>query len=281
MQNSVRRFLTFIITITIAFIATALPSKGYAELHNSAYGELYSNVPRGLYNKIPDRQTFKNLEPRVRELAIHLIEANADTLKRIKNLHGSVNKESLKISLLHLVPNSNYVEVSISQPNSLEYTNIRTNGEFAFLSSSYYFRENNKTHTYQTVGYVNNNIQVFSQTELILSTLPDTITISRVMGEEERQKWLNNIPYSSTTFGAKVHFGPNYFRFNDKEPYIINIQKSDLLEFLANNELEINTYDPLFENEMKLTELGLEFEYVIIGDQAIIKLMHLIQDQLR
>lgn len=279
MRRKLSHYLTLIFAIALTLVATGSPSFGYTELQSNTSHQL-TEAPSGLYSKIPNRQAFKELEPRIRELAFHLIEANTDTLKRVSLLQGATQAASLKISLLHLVPNSNYVEVSISQPGSLDYTNIRTNGEFAFLGSSYAYRENNKTYTYKAVGFVDGNIQIFSQTELIISTLPDVIVLSRVMSEQERQQWIQGIPYRSNTFGAKVHFGPNYFRFNNQEPYIVQISKNDLLEFLEKNELEINTYEPLFENELKFTELGLEFEYVFVGENAIIKLMNLIQQQL-
>lgn len=279
MQKTMGRLLNLVL-IVLTLFTTATPTLGHAGLPSSETVQRLSQAHSGLYAKIPDRQTFKVLEPKIRALAIQLIEENSDALKRLWRLEGPIDADSLKISLLHLVPNSNYVEVSISQPRSLDYTNIRTNGEFAFLGSSYMYRENNKTYTYKAVGFVNGKIESFSQTELIISTLPEVITLSRVMGEEERHQWIQGIPYRSKTFGAKVHFGANYFKFNEQEPYIMQIRKGDLLDFLENNQLEINTYDPMFENEMKLTDLGLEFEYVIIGEEAITKLMPLIQSQL-
>ena len=101
------------------------------------------------------------------------------------------------------------------------------------------------------------------------------------MSEEERQGWINNVPYRSHTFGAKVHFAPNYFIFNNVEPYLMKISKADIISFYERGELEINTYDPLFEDEMRLTELGLEFEFVFVGESALDKLSDIIAPQLK
>lgn len=192
-----------------------------------------------------------------------------------------VNQNDVQVSLTELLPRTNYVLAEV-RINGSSF-DIRTNGEFAFLSSTWMYRNSESANNYKAVGFVDGNIQTFKQTDLILSTLPDTVVLSRNMEEGERLGWIENSGYTRGRFGDKVHFGPNHFLFKQTEPYRVQLTKKDLLAFHRLGMLEINVYDPVNQdrNYMQLTQLGLEFEYVFVGKKAIKMLAPRIKDQLR
>lgn len=228
------------------------------------------------------------MKPQIEQLAESLIVANremppSDNGWWIKQQMKAVkaNENDVEVSLVELLPRTNYVLAEVRINGSSFH--IRTNGEFAFLSSTWIFRSSKSVNNYKAVGFVNGEIQTFKQTDLILSTLPETVVLSRNMEEGERLGWIENGKFTSALYGDKVHFGPNHFLFKETEPYRVQLTKKDLLAFHRLGLLEINTYDPvnMDHNLMQLTQLGLEIEYVFVGEKAVNMLRPRIKDQLR
>ena len=238
-------------------------------------------APKGIYNKIHSHAEFKTLEPQIRKMINFLLVANKN-IPAIENILSEISpSQPYYLEVMDRMDKTNFMLIRL-ETHTGNILDLRTNGSFVFLSSSYKYRQYFKTHNYYAVGMNGQAISTFKQTDLILATLPDKVVLSRNLKEEERTMWLKGGRFVGN-FGPKVHFAPNHFTYMKTEPYRIEMTKEQLLEFHARNELEINIYDPVnsASKRMQTTEVGIEFEYVFVGENAIENLRPLMKEQLK
>lgn len=271
------------VRLLLAFLILFLGSKAFSR----TCGPIHQNLPKGLFDSL-EVEHIENAKPRIAQLALKLLERNIELLAahtRLKDLGPSSKWKVEEIEFQEPrkeLPKYLEFEVHISGNGNRRRIILRTNGSVAFLSRSWVFRSEDEVRHYKAVFFQNRSIKSMSQGELILATLPETLLLSRSMAEGERQLWLNGGQFSSR-YGAKLHFAPVYFKFNE-EPYLIPFTRAELLEFYKNNELEVNTYDAQGGTRPPTqvwTDLGLEFEFVFFGKKALDKLAPKMKEHLR
>lgn len=276
--------LAFVLSVTSSFFVAnatyAAPACG-SVFTNSAKPKVQA-PPKGLFNKIKSREEFKALEPQIREMINYILVANKNVLD-IENILSEITPtQPFHLQLVDLAGKTNYALVRIKTYTG-NFLDVRTNGQFVFLSTTYKYRSSFQTRNYLAVGMNGQRMTTYPQTDLILSTLPNKITLSRNLEEAERTVWLKSGKFVGN-FGPKVHFAPNHYLFKETEPYRVEISKEQLLEFHQRNELEINIYDAVNLDgikRMQTTDIGIEFEYVFVGETAIERLRPIMKEQLQ
>lgn len=249
----------------------------------------------GLYNRLQRQDLESEHYKNIGNLALKLLEEHLYRLKpglRPEEVQPVGNWKVELIRVLNFQPEINpkvsrYLElrvVFIGVTKDLFDIRIRSNGSVAFISSSFNYRKNENVQKYKAAYFKNGKILMADQGELILSSIPEgPIMLSRSMQKAERLAWLEG---KTLTFmyPNKVHFAPVYYKYTS-EPYLIPFTKAELVEFYRSGELEINTYDAIGTNNpskgMTMTELGLEFELVFVGQQAIEKIRPRMVENLR
>lgn len=163
---------------------------------------------------------------------------------------------------------------------------VRSNGQVAFLNSTWRFRErsNSVPKAFNIVYFDGDEIKIADQANAILQTLPEDVTISRTMGENEMNFWLSGRSnFESKLYGARLHFFPDRSRFKPEiEPVFLTMPREKLLEFYRRHELEINIYeeDRGVELQMDLTHVPLGVEFVFSGKAGIEQIAPYLKEQI-
>lgn len=251
--------------------------------------------PQQLYFRLTPEK-FKELLPQIKKLAQEVLRANRDILSDKFSSTGGrpvevVPGEFTKFSdpedfivgnmMAEFNDQMGYAEVFISDERYPHKTafKIRTNGHVAFIARSYLYRKPEKQVRFRAAFLQDGNILTMDQGELILSTLPENFVIARVMGDEEKQNWVNQTFRRSHVFGTKLHFAPLFFQMKaGDKPVLVPITRTQLTEFYRKGKLELNSYD-LLSGDMRMVDnsLGMEYEIVFIGEDAIVQLTPLLR----
>lgn len=237
---------------------------------------------KGAFAKMTETEAINNHAKIVR-LFKHLIIENPTVFRDFIDENTSDVKFELNqysYAQNNLSGYKNFILKAVDK-NGLEYKKnhlqLRTNGQVAFLGQTYMLRTLTEIQKYKAVYFDGSQVKSVDQGDLILSTLPHDLKISRSMSETERNRWLNNEPFWSS-YGQKIHFAPSYFKFRN-EPYLVPMTRAQLFEFYKRGELEINTYD--VNPDMTLMDIGIEFELVFFGENAVKNLYPLMKEPLK
>ena len=276
------------IVILLSFAISALSASANPVRCEGIFGQPRTKVT-GLFESPANHQDPTTLAKVVR-LTEKLVEANKENISRGSywNRPELANATDLKIELTGTSTNDgNFTTYAFQGTGSTPTgnvsfpVNVRSNGEVAFLDSTWQYRDNNsfEVKRYNAVHFREGSIRTVDQGETILESLPEQMTIARQMSNVERSRWISGESYyPSSLYGKRVHFMPNKSRFNKSyEPYFIHLSRAELLEFYRRGELEINVYE---SSGMDLTSIKLDFELVFIGETAIQNLAPIMKTQL-
>ncbi|WP_413575574.1 hypothetical protein ACLVWU_14595 [Bdellovibrio sp. HCB290] len=152
----------------------------------------------------------------------------------------------------------------------IEFEPVRSNGRAAFVERSFQFRKDLKSsepvvNRFKATYLENDSVKSIDQGEVLISSLPEQIKLSRVMSQSEREQWLKDKSVLFGSYGARTHFAINYFKFQKQEPYMIPYTRQQLLEAYRRGEVEINTYDATPHMQMWRGKIDLEMEVVFVG----------------
>lgn len=250
---------------------------------------VYSNPIAGLLKPLKISQV-EAAKPKIKKMILQLVELNMDSFLPHINFANLGPSRFWRIESLELVepkkeiPKYLVFDVILSGNAQKRSFRIRTNGRVAFIAESWRYRifKSETPKYFRAVYFENGELKSADQGEAILSSLPDSIHLSRSMSWTERQRWLNGEDFWSQ-FGQKIHFAPNYYKFTT-EPYLIPFTKRELLEYYQNGQLEVNTYDHIGGTkppQLVWTNLGLEFELVFVGKQTVEKIKPKMREHLR
>ena len=124
-----------------------------------------------------------------------------------------------------------------------------------------------------------------NQSEIILETFPDEVTLSRVMSLKEEMLWkdgkVEEIKSTINLYGTeeqshpKTTFALNYYEFKGQKPKILKIKKDKLVRLFQEGMLSINTYEAKSFSRLTgmpstaTTPFGLEVELVIHSHEGM------------
>ncbi|WP_413293993.1 hypothetical protein ACLSU7_02560 [Bdellovibrio sp. HCB185ZH] len=281
------------------FYTAVLPIRAQAA-HSCEYvfAEEVSSVPRVFYKRIISKSLSENsaqntqTKQQIAKLAEAVLHENSRIIEKART-YNKVHLTDFTVADVKLMPGNlvdGYglfiVKLINKHDGDIEFEQIRSNGHAAFLDRSFQFRDgisNNPVVRRFKASYVDENglIKTVDQGEILISSLPDQIHLSRVMTQAEREQWVDGKPIQVGPFGARTHFAINYFKFQKQEPYLIPYSKAQLLEAYRRGDIEINTYDVISRYELWRGKVDLEFEVVFTGLKSMETLRPLLQETLR
>jgi hypothetical protein len=290
--------LKALLWLLILFTAV-LPFHAYAA-HSceNVFAEEITVVPRVFYKRIISKNLTETsaqntqIKAQIAKLAESVLHENAKTIEKGR-AYNKVHMTDFLVEDVKLMP-GNLVDgyglfiVKLRNKNDgdVEFEQIRSNGHAAFIDRSFQFRDrisNDPLVRRFKAAYLDENgtIKTVDQGEILISSLPDQINLSRVMNSSEREQWVDGKPIQIGPFGARTHFAINYFKFQKQEPYLIPYSKQQLLDAYRRGDIEINTYDVVSRYELWRGKVDLEFEVVFTGLNAMETLRPLLQETLR
>lgn len=284
--------------LLLAMLFTAVgPSMAFAA-HSCEHvftAEIKS-VPEVFYHRLISKSlTAANAETavvntRVVKLSEVLFQENSNAVEQGR-VYNPIRLSDFTVESAKLMPGKNLegyglfiVKLRSRIDGDTAYEYVRSNGFAAFLDKSLQFRQENQhdplVKRYKASYLENESVKIVDQGEVFISSLPEQIHLTRVMHSIEQQQWIQDKPIRVGAFGAKLHFGVNYFKFQQAEPTLIAYSKKQLLEAYRRGDVEVNTYDALPRTEMWTGKIDLEFEVVFNGLKAMESLRPYLKESL-
>jgi hypothetical protein len=224
-------------------------------------------------------------------LAIKLIQSNLhvlDTVRRI-DFDNIIDTRIYKITNHPLYPRfrllikySRFGDVKVFEKD------FRSNGYLAFLHNSYRDHQKHEAlrmfFTYSPefsflASRKQARVKVYEQTDFVLSTLPETLELSRVMTKTEADLWQLGSSTEIKTYynNGGTHFALKEYLFPNREPsllYYIQIPKDVFYDLRARDLLVVNTYPSVVDDlvwgmvAQNQTSFGLEIEIVVLKSEG-------------
>ncbi|WP_413582393.1 hypothetical protein [Bdellovibrio sp. HCB288] len=281
------------------FLTAVLPIHSHgAHSCEHVFAEEIQSVPRGFYKRLVSKSLLEQsattdlIKANIAKLAEAVLHANSREIESGR-AYNRLRMTDFAVEEVKLIPGQYVdgygifiVKLRSKLDGDIEFERIRSNGQAAFIERSFQFRQDLKSidpvvKRFKAAYLENDSITTVDQGEVLISSLPEQIKLSRVMSQQERELWLNNQPFKIGLFGARTHFAVNYFKFQKQEPYMIPYSKQQLLEAYRRGEIEINTYDSISHMEMWHGKIDLEFEIVFTGFKAMDALRPLLKESLQ
>lgn len=274
---SSKRFLPLLVLLSAQIAWTATPP---------CDGLIRSDVTNALFVRPKKNADFDT--PEMRELARKFIDQNPVLLKR----DGLKPRDIVITRIERSNKHPHYPEILIHYSRQdriagpYDYVSARTNGAAIFIEESYDYSQDSGSKQIFNVAVrtEKNETVIVNQTKAILDTLPDEITLSRVMTEGEHKIWteggkVENLRSqgagegSRSEISARTTFALNYFEFGGDKPVIVTIPKKVLQDLFNQGQLVINTYNDILDpyqglSEDALTPFGLEVEVVVLSNKG-------------
>lgn len=280
-------------------LTAVLPIHAYAA-HSCehVFAEEIQSVPRVFYKRLISKSLAEAstntdlIKANVAKLALAVLHENSFVIEKGR-AYNRVRMTDFTVEEVKLIPGQYVdgyalfmVKLRNQRDGDTEFERVRSNGYAAFIERSFQFRQDLTSQEpvvkrFKAAYLENDSVKTVDQGEVLISSLPDQVNLSRVMNQSEREQWVDDKPIHIGPFGARTHFAINYFKFQKQEPYLIPYSKQQLLEAYRRGEVEINTYDSISRYEMWRGKIDLEFEVVFTGIKAMESLRPLLKTGLK